>query len=137
MERKRGPLEDNLIDEVVQWCLWNYATGTTSLHRCEGILTCAHSERVRATEATVGLSVLIHSRSSQALLDSLSGVRQTCLVTTKAGTNMLQAYDGIRRRTLPILYDALKPGTEDDRMKGALWTLNNGIFGNVPPFFLP
>lgn len=102
---------------------------------CEGILTCFHSERVRATEATVGLSVLIYSRSSQALLDSLSGVRQIRLITTKAGTNMLQAYDGIRRRTLPILYDALKPGTEDDRMKGALWTLNNGIFGNVPPCF--
>jgi proteasome activator subunit 4 len=26
VERKRGPLEDQLIDEVTQWCLWHYAT---------------------------------------------------------------------------------------------------------------
>lgn len=26
MERKRGSLEDKLIDEVAEWCLWNYAT---------------------------------------------------------------------------------------------------------------
>ncbi|KAI0274846.1 hypothetical protein BC834DRAFT_814888 [Gloeopeniophorella convolvens] len=51
-------------------------------------------------------------QSSQSLLDSLCG-----------------AYDGIRIRCLPRIYDALKPGTEDDRMKGALWTLNSSVFG--------
>ncbi|KAL0579785.1 Proteasome activator BLM10 [Marasmius crinis-equi] len=35
-------------------------------------------------------------------------------------------YDGVRRRALPLLYDALKKSKDldDDRMKGALWTLN-------------
>jgi hypothetical protein len=42
---------------------------------------------------------------------------------------LLKAYDGIRRRCLPRIYAALEPGTEDDRMKGALWTLNSSAFG--------
>ena len=42
---------------------------------------------------------------------------------------LAQIYDGVRRRALPALFDALKPGTEDDRMKGALWTLNLSAFG--------
>ncbi|KAF9270499.1 ARM repeat-containing protein [Marasmius fiardii PR-910] len=45
--------------------------------------------------------------------------------------NLCAVYDGIRRRALPILYDALKKGkdVDDDRMKGALWTLNLPSFG--------
>ncbi|KZT19390.1 hypothetical protein NEOLEDRAFT_1142177 [Neolentinus lepideus HHB14362 ss-1] len=78
IERRRGPLEDVLIDDVLQWAMWNYAT-------------------VR--------------ESAQSLLDSLSAV-----------------FDGLRCRCLPTLYKALEPGTEDDRMKGALWTLNSSIF---------
>ncbi|KAK1232607.1 Proteasome activator BLM10 [Marasmius sp. AFHP31] len=52
--------------------------------------------------------------SSQSLLESLCAV-----------------YDGVRRRALPILYDALKKSKDmdDDRMKGALWTLNLSSFG--------
>ena len=42
---------------------------------------------------------------------------------------LVQVYDGVRRRAMPPLFDALKPGTEDDRMKGALWTLNSSSFG--------
>ena len=42
---------------------------------------------------------------------------------------LVQVYDGVRRRALPPLFDALKPGTDDDRMKGALWTLNSSSFG--------
>ncbi|KAG6837040.1 hypothetical protein H0H93_015903 [Arthromyces matolae] len=38
-------------------------------------------------------------------------------------------YDGVRRRALPILFEALEPGTDDDRMKGALWMLNSPFFG--------
>jgi hypothetical protein len=51
-------------------------------------------------------------RSSQSLLDSIC-----------------QSYDGVRRRTLPVLYKALEAGSDDDRMKGALWTLNAPSFG--------
>ncbi|KAI0757264.1 hypothetical protein C8Q80DRAFT_1132754 [Daedaleopsis nitida] len=76
IERRRGALEDSLIDDVTQWAMWNYV-----------------------------------SRSSQALLESLCNT-----------------FDGVRRRCLPALYEALEPGTEDDRMKGALWTLNLSVF---------
>ncbi|KAJ7275353.1 hypothetical protein B0H12DRAFT_1086888 [Mycena haematopus] len=79
IERLRGPLQDLLIDDLVEWSLWHYAT-------------------IRSY--------------SQSILESL------CMV-----------FDGIRRRTLPILYRALEPGADDDRMKGALWTLNLMSFG--------
>ncbi|KAL4243081.1 BLM10 family protein [Abortiporus biennis] len=78
LERRRGCLENALIDDVTEWCLWHYAT-------------------VR--------------ESSQSLLQSLCG-----------------SFDGLRRRSLPVLYKALAPGTDDDRMKGALWTLNASVF---------
>ncbi|KAI0828367.1 hypothetical protein BC628DRAFT_1417934 [Trametes gibbosa] len=78
IERRRGPLEDLLVDDVTEWSMWNYAT-------------------VRET--------------SQALLESLCST-----------------FDGVRRRCLPTLYQALEPGVEDDRMKGALWTLNLSVF---------
>ncbi|KAL1951774.1 hypothetical protein VTO73DRAFT_923 [Trametes versicolor] len=78
IERRRSPLEDQLVDDVTQWSMWTFAT-------------------VRET--------------SQALLESLCNT-----------------FDGVRRRCLPALYKALEPGTEDDRMKGALWTLNLSVF---------
>lgn len=78
IERRRSSLEDHLIDDLVEWAMWNYVT-------------------VRET--------------SQALLD-----------------NLCSSFDGVRRRCLPKLYKALEPGTEDDRMKGALWTLNSNVF---------
>ncbi|KAG5652289.1 hypothetical protein H0H81_005549 [Sphagnurus paluster] len=79
IERRRGTLEDALIDDVVEWSLWHYA----------GI-----------------------RRLSQSLLESICEV-----------------YDGVRRRVLPVLLEALEPGTEDDRMKGALWTMNSPYLG--------
>ncbi|KAF8058272.1 hypothetical protein FPV67DRAFT_1786012 [Lyophyllum atratum] len=79
IERRRGPLEDALIDDVVEWSLWNYA----------GI-----------------------RRLSQSLLESVCEI-----------------YDGVRRRALPVLLKALEPGTDDDRMKGALWTINSPYLG--------
>ncbi|KAF8640852.1 hypothetical protein AX17_000500 [Amanita inopinata Kibby_2008] len=79
IERPRDPLEDDLIDDTVEWSLWHYP---------------------------------IIRQVGQSLLDSLCGT-----------------YDGVRRRALPILYKALEPGTDDDRMKGALWTLNSSWFG--------
>ncbi|KAF7306649.1 Membrane protein [Mycena indigotica] len=78
-ERLRGPLEDLLIDDLVEWSLWNYAT-------------------IRSY--------------GQSILESICSL-----------------YDGVRQRTLPTLYKALDPGTDDDRMKGALWTLNLVSFG--------
>ncbi|KAH8100502.1 hypothetical protein BXZ70DRAFT_1022407 [Cristinia sonorae] len=78
VDRRRGPLEDQLIDDVTEWCLWHYAT-------------------IR--------------ESSQSLLKTLSN-----------------CFDGLRRRSLPVLYAALAPGSEDDRMKGALWTLDSNVF---------
>ncbi|EIN13624.1 hypothetical protein PUNSTDRAFT_94808 [Punctularia strigosozonata HHB-11173 SS5] len=42
--------------------------------------------------------------------------------------SLCSVYDGVRNRCLPVLYKALEPGTEDDRMKGALWTLNSPVF---------
>ena len=41
----------------------------------------------------------------------------------------LQTLDGVQRRCLPALYKSLEPGTDDDRMKGALWTLNLSTLG--------
>ncbi|CAA7258799.1 unnamed protein product [Cyclocybe aegerita] len=79
IERKRGPTEDLLIDDLVEWSMWHYP---------------------------------VVRQSSQSYLDSICSV-----------------YDGVRRRALPVLAEALKPGTDDDRMKGALWTLNLSSFG--------
>lgn len=38
-------------------------------------------------------------------------------------------YDGVRVRVLPRIYESLVPGTDDDRMKGALYLLNYPAFG--------
>jgi len=78
IERRRGEMEDILIDDLSEWSLWHYPS-------------------VR--------------QSSQSTLEALSS-----------------SYDGIRRRCLPKLYEALEPGNDDDRMKGALWTLNLACF---------
>ncbi|KXN83586.1 Proteasome activator complex subunit 4 [Leucoagaricus sp. SymC.cos] len=79
IERCRGPLEDNLIDDLVEWSIWHYP---------------------------------IIRQSGQSVLESISNL-----------------YDGVRRRALPILFKALEPGADDDRMKGALWTINYPVFG--------
>ncbi|KAF8226105.1 hypothetical protein L208DRAFT_1425249 [Tricholoma matsutake] len=79
IERRRGALEDSLIDELVEWSLWRYA---------------------------------VIRRTSQSLLDSICEV-----------------YDGVRRRALPVLFESLEQGTDDDRMKGALWTVSSNLFG--------
>ncbi|KDR84809.1 hypothetical protein GALMADRAFT_217878 [Galerina marginata CBS 339.88] len=79
IERKRGPVEDNLIDDLVEWSMWHYP---------------------------------VVRQSSQTHLEAICST-----------------YDGVRRRALPVLFNALKPGTEDDRMKGALWTINSPSFG--------
>jgi hypothetical protein len=44
-------------------------------------------------------------------------------------SSILQVYDGVRRRALPVLVRSLESSTDDDRMKGALWTVSSNIFG--------
>lgn len=44
-------------------------------------------------------------------------------------SSLRQGFDGLHRRSMPKLYAALEPDVEDDRMKGALWTLNTTAFG--------
>lgn len=78
LERRRGKLEDSLIDDLLKWSTWSYAT-------------------VRA--------------SAQSLVEALTS-----------------AYDGIRKRSLGQLYPHLEKGSDDDRMKGALYTLNLSNF---------
>lgn len=79
MDRIRTPLDDSLIDDLVEWSMWHYA-GVREL--------------------------------SQSLLESLCS-----------------SYDGVRTRALPKYLKALEPGNDDDRIKGALWSLNNPSFG--------
>ena len=68
--------------------------------------------------------------SSQTTLEALSTVRlQARLFFIVMLIFELQSFDGVRRRCLPKFYKALEPGTEDDRMKGALWALNVPVFG--------
>ncbi|KAJ3576138.1 hypothetical protein NP233_g640 [Leucocoprinus birnbaumii] len=54
-------------------------------------------------------------------------------IIRQSGQGVLEAianvYDGVRRRALPVLLKALEPGEDDDRMKGALWTINYPVFG--------
>ncbi|PVF98837.1 hypothetical protein CPB86DRAFT_757643 [Serendipita vermifera] len=40
-----------------------------------------------------------------------------------------ETYDGVRRRVMPKIYESLVQGTDDDRMKGALYLLNYPSFG--------
>jgi hypothetical protein len=71
--------------------------------------------------------------SSQTTLEALSAVRPwDHVLFTVILISRLQSFDGIRRRCLPKFYKALEPGTEDDRMKGALWALNVPVFGTSP-----
>ncbi|TRM60121.1 hypothetical protein BD626DRAFT_571905 [Schizophyllum amplum] len=79
IERAKRATENVLIDDLVEWSLWNYP---------------------------------IIRQAAQGILDAINGT-----------------FDGVRKRALPVLFKALEPGTEDDRMKGALWTLNMSAFG--------
>ncbi|KZT40114.1 hypothetical protein SISSUDRAFT_983884 [Sistotremastrum suecicum HHB10207 ss-3] len=74
IERHRSTLENELIDDLLEWSMWSYASGTNSWDS--------------------------HSLS----------------------------YDGVRRRSLPRLLAALEPGTENDKTKGALYTLKMPVF---------
>lgn len=69
------------------------------------------------------------SRASQSLLESLTSVGVYICYECRERLSHTQVYDGLRLRALPALYAALQPGTDDDRMKGALWTLNISSFG--------
>ena len=87
------------------------------------------SARVGLTSHWPRIILITFHRTSQSLLDSLCGVRLILRGVACVADIPGKAYDGIRRRCLPLIYAALEPGTEDDRMKGALWTLNSSSFG--------
>ncbi|KAH8120571.1 ARM repeat-containing protein [Phellopilus nigrolimitatus] len=78
IERLRGELEDSLIDELVEWSMWHYAT-------------------VR--------------ESAQSLLNSFTST-----------------FDGVRRRCVSQFMKYIAPGGNEDRIKGALYSLNMPIF---------
>lgn len=46
MERLRGPLEDSLIDSLVEWSMWHYATGEFGCSELDILLMPAFSETV-------------------------------------------------------------------------------------------
>ena len=71
---------------------------------------------------------LIFGRHGQLLLDLLCSVNGLHVLLDFQAQHLLQTYDGVRRSALPLLYSALEPGTDDDRMKGALWTLHSAWF---------
>lgn len=48
---------------------------------------------------------------------------------SRAGLKVRQYYVGSTRFILPKLFDALKPDTPPDRMKGALYVLSNKPIG--------
>ena len=74
MERRRGDLEDLLIDDVTEWCLYNYATGKSDVYIRAAKLKVAHSQAVSGYSINDGLSIIFLYRTGQSLLDSLCSV---------------------------------------------------------------
>ncbi|KAF9014988.1 hypothetical protein BDQ17DRAFT_1418116 [Cyathus striatus] len=70
----------------------------------------------------------LHQRFGNFLHDASVALRQQGDQNTVDAVQIL-VYDGVRRRALPVLYKALEPGVDDDRMKGSLWTINLPSFG--------
>ena len=69
-------------------------------------------------------------RSAQSLLNSLCSVSQDMfrfMATNLKGVS--QSFDGVRRRCIPQFLKNIAPGMHDDRVKGALWSLNMQAFG--------
>ena len=93
-------------------------------------LTLCTSQGVSSIPCTGSMLALSQvPRSSQALLESICNVSHPYSSYVAVIFTIVQNFDGVRRRCLPALYKALESGTEDDRMKGALWTLNLSVFG--------
>ncbi|KAG6897919.1 hypothetical protein C0992_009071 [Termitomyces sp. T32_za158] len=80
--------------------------------------------------AVPSLEALVETQRTIAVIKALGAVAPAIVsrnVYYPGGKHLV--YDGVRRRALPVLLKALEPGTDDDRMKGALWTLNSPSLG--------
>lgn len=76
MERLRGPVEDCLIDDLVEWSMWHYATSEFLRCSLTLLLTSSFSQTV-CVGVTYNCSVFTHIccyRSSQSLLDAICSV---------------------------------------------------------------
>ncbi|GJJ09449.1 hypothetical protein Clacol_003672 [Clathrus columnatus] len=102
IERLRGTLQDNIIDELIEWCV-------------EFTVIVKRSESFSGVYGTIQqVNIVFSISASQSLLEDIC-----------------KSYDGVRRRTLTKLYDALSPGSPDHRVKGALWQLNSPSFART------
>ena len=100
IERRRGPLEDSLIDDVTQWSMWNYATGKFDLFALSlCMLTILLSQRVSAVfrRRTFCIKTCRVPRPSQALLESLCNVR-TFSVVRAGNVSLLTILEEFRWR---------------------------------------
>ena len=72
----------------------------------------------------------IFLRSSQSVLETICSVRTSTFLNYPE-LIASQTFDGVRMRCLPVLYKSLDLTVDDDRMKGALYTLNTPAFGEI------
>ncbi|KAI0050704.1 hypothetical protein FA95DRAFT_1581074 [Auriscalpium vulgare] len=91
-----------------------------------------HAARLRwnsiERKRTPADDLLVDDVAEWALWNYATGEAMLSMTSQTLLDSLCSSYDGIRRRVLPHLYKALKPGTEDDRIKGSLWTLNSNNF---------
>jgi len=118
IERRRGPLEDILIDDLAEWSMWHYPSGEGELDEVTTLVL------TQARQFQFSSGIQSDNTGSFVFSTLMKSAVLGCDIDFK-----LQNFDGIRRRCLPKFYKALEPGTEDDRMKGALWALNVPVFG--------
>jgi proteasome activator subunit 4 len=76
----------------------------------------------------------IRTKIEDAIIDELVELSMYIYATVRSPAQNLLAkvtevYDGVRKRVLPQIFRSLAPGTDDDRMKGALYVLNYSAFG--------
>lgn len=119
IERRRGALEDVLIDDLAEWSMWHYPSGKDRSNVAYNFRS--HSSAFNSLQFEKPARP--HSKHCPRY------TLETVLSWLPTLTLGLQSFDGVRRRCLPKFYEALEPGTEDDRMKGALWALNVPVFG--------
>lgn len=76
----------------------------------------------------------IRTQVENEIIDELAQWSMYTYATVRSPAQNLLAkiseiYDGVRVRVLPRIYESLVQGTDDDRMKGALYLLNYPAFG--------
>lgn len=136
MERLRTPLEEDLADDLLQWSIWNYATGESNNTR-PGLVWL--SDTISSSSVRSSLTDVINlkfdpfppppqSKSNTSAWD-MQRMSLSVLDDKWADSHVsFQTFDGLRRRCIPTLYKCLDRGTDDDRMKGAIYTLDSNTF---------